>query len=75
MAKRELTRKVCERMILRCCKYILKIYKEYNPNGNYLGIAIFNDSISVNNAHWEGADKERPLDFYCGNGEKGSVIE
>ena len=73
MEQRALTRKQCENAILRRLEEIRRLYKRYNPDGDYLSISINNDIICVNNEHW-AADKEHPLDFYTYNGNKGSVV-
>lgn len=75
MAKQKLTRKTCERMILAYCKKIQKLYKKYHPNGDYLTIAICDNNIHANNAYWEDADREKPLDFYFIDGEMRSVTQ
>lgn len=73
MPRRALTRKQCEDAILKRMIEIQQLYKRYHPNGDYLSIAIHNDIMYANNAHWE-KDKEHPLDFYLINGKKGSTI-
>ena len=74
MGERKLSRKTCERKIMQLCEEIQRVYKRYNPDGNYLTISINNDIIAANNAHWEGADKKKPLDCYLIDGKMGSVF-
>lgn len=39
-----------------------KVYKEYNPDGNYLNMTINRGYIMVNNSHYE-RDAHSPIDF------------
>lgn len=70
MEQRELTREQCENKILKHLKAIQQLYRRYNPDGEYLALGINGNHISANNAYWEDTDKERPLDFFCIDGEK-----
>ena len=54
----------CETKIQEKLKEIYEIYKEYNPDGDYLGFTISNEYIMCNNKYWEGGDDEKkPLHF------------
>ena len=55
----------CEDMIIRKLLEIEKIYKEYNPDGDYLTMHISNTAISANNSHWIGGkDAGRPINIF-----------
>ncbi len=58
-------RKTCERLILEKLEEIKEIYKEYNPNGDYLALSIVGGWISVNNEYYD-KDAEKPINFYKG---------
>lgn len=58
-----MTRTECEAAILRNMIEIEKIYKEYNPDGNYLTMYIYDGHYSVRNDSRE-ADKDHPLDAW-----------
>ena len=73
MAERKLSRKACEKRIWKLCEEIQRVYKSYNPDGDYLSVSINNKILSANNAYWEGADAKKPLDFYVIDGEIGRV--
>lgn len=55
-----MTRTECEASILRKMIEIEKIYKEYNPSGNYLTMSVFDGHYSVNN-DYNANDIECPL--------------
>ena len=62
-------RQECEKKILRRLKSIVKLYKEYNPDGRYLALSfmIMEDGTafySGNNRYWDAIDDvERGEDF------------
>lgn len=65
-----MNRETREKLILQKLKEIKAIAKEYDKSTDfYLSITIYNDSIAINNAHWE---TETPLDATEYN--DGSVI-
>lgn len=74
MGDRKLSRKACEKRIWQLCEEIQRVYKSYNPDGDYLTISINNKILSANNAYWEGADTKKPLDFYVIDGKIGRVF-
>lgn len=55
-----MNREECENKILEKLKEIKNIVKQYDKSKElYLSITIYEDCISINNAHWE---TETPLD-------------
>lgn len=58
-----MTRTECEATILRKMIEIEEIYKEYNPNGNYLTMCILDGHYSVRNDSRK-EDKDHPLDAW-----------
>ena len=57
-------REECERLICEKLIEIQKIYKEYNPKGEYLNLTIFNEGVSFNNARWKGGeDEDKPINY------------
>ena len=55
-----MTREECETLILQKLKEIKAIAKKYDTSKEfYLSITIYEDSIAINNAHWE---TETPLE-------------
>lgn len=50
----EKQRQETEKKILDLLAEIRDIYHEYCPEGNYLHMSIFNDSIDVNNDYFKG---------------------
>jgi hypothetical protein len=58
-----MNREECEKLITEKLLEIRKIYKEYNPNGDYLTAHITNNHVDFNNEYWEGGnDEEKPID-------------
>lgn len=59
-----MTRKECEQKILNKIKEIREIYKEYNPDGDYLTISINPQTgyIAFNNAYYD-TDAEYTLNY------------
>lgn len=64
-----MTREIAEKKMIEKVRELIAIYKEYNPDGDYLTIAIYAKQgyIGINNAHWEAdnPDKIKPIDTYC----------
>ena len=48
-----ITRKECENAIETKLLEIWDVYKEYNPDGDFLSLAISNVTLSFNNKYWE----------------------
>ena len=49
-----MTREECETLILQKLKEIKAIAKEYDKSTDfYLSMVVYDDSVSVNNSHWE----------------------
>ena len=56
-----MNREECENQILEKLKELKDIAKKYDKSEElYLSISIYDDSISINNAHWE---TETPLEI------------
>lgn len=56
-----MTREQVEKKIRDKFVEILKIYKEYEPEGDYLAIVYCEDCISFNNCYWESKKK---IDYF-----------
>ena len=55
----------CEELLVRKVLEIRRIYKEYNPDGDYLTMHVSNIAISINNSHWIGGkDAGRPINVF-----------
>lgn len=52
----------CEAKILEKLKEIKKIYKEYNPNGTHLSLAVVNDCYMFHNSYWDD-DFNTPINY------------
>ena len=52
----------CEEKLLKKMEELYKIYKEYNPDGDYLGFTISDHYVMCNNKYW-GKDANRPVHF------------
>ena len=49
-----MNREECETLILQKLKEIKAIAKEYDKSTDfYLSMVVYDDSVSVNNSHWE----------------------
>ena len=49
-----MNRETCETLILQKLKEIRAIAKEYDKSTDfYLSMVVYDDSVSVNNSHWE----------------------
>lgn len=57
-----MTREKAEELIESAMREAWRVYKTYNPNGQYLAMTISRGGIMVNNEHW-GRDKAKPVDF------------
>lgn len=42
---------------------LYQMYKEYNPNGDYLSLSFLNGYVNMFNEHWE-KDKDNVIDCY-----------
>ena len=64
-----MTKEVVEMKMVDKVKELIEIYKEYNPNGDYLSIGIFIKSghININNTYWD-EDVDAPVNV-CINEE------
>ncbi len=58
-----MTKKECEKIILGLMGTIREVYKQYNPDGEYLTLSI-KETLSFNNSHWIGGnDEHKPVDI------------
>lgn len=55
-----MTRHEVEKEISKKFFEILKIYKEYEPEGEYLNLSFVDGNISCNNDYWRGINR---IDF------------
>lgn len=62
-------REACENMLIHKLTEILELYKQYNPNGEYLGMYIDENTISVNNRYWS-SDQLKPINKIVTLGEE-----
>lgn len=62
-------REACENMLIHKLTEILELYKQYNPNGDYLGMYIDENTISVNNRYWSD-DQLKPINKIVMLGEE-----
>lgn len=63
-----MTKEQCEMMIIEKMEEIEEIYKQYNPNADYLNLIIRKDVLRFNNSYWVtideiGDDVEYPLNY------------
>lgn len=58
-----MTREDAEKLIMDQLKEIARIYKVYNPNGNYLAMTMHSNCLSVHNEHWD-ADSACPINAF-----------
>lgn len=56
-------RKECEEQIIDLMIQIRDVYSKYNPDGDYLTLAIMGDTLMANNMAYED-DEDHPLDIY-----------
>ena len=61
-----MTREECERKIFEKMLEIVDIYKEYNPEGEYLTLCMLNDDLFANNRYYDDSsvDYRRRIDFF-----------
>lgn len=59
-------RKECEEKIAELMQEILDTYKQYNPVGDYLSLAIYDDLLMGNNRYYDetSIDYEKQIEFY-----------
>lgn len=55
-------REKVEKKMIKHLKKINKIYKKYNPHGDYLGLSIVDGVYSINNKFWK-EDRRAPIDL------------
>lgn len=58
-----MNRTECEAKIMEKFEEINEIYKQYNPNGNYLTGVIVDNCISFWNTYYD-ADKDTPINYW-----------
>lgn len=56
-------RKQIETELINKALELYRMYKEYNPNGDYLSISFLNGYVNMFNEHWEN-DKDRIIDCF-----------
>ena len=56
-------RKECEKQIIDLMLQIRDVYSKYNPDGDYLNLAILGNSLIANNISYED-DADHPVDIY-----------
>lgn len=56
-------REECEKQIRDLMIQIRDVYKEYNPDGTYLSLAIVGDTLIANNKFY-GDDADHPINIY-----------
>lgn len=70
-----MTRQECETKILKKVVEIEGIMKEYNPNGEYLTIAIIGGGdIDIHNEYWKD-DLDKPIKFWLSKEERNEIKE
>lgn len=58
-------REECEKQITDLMIQIRDVYKKYNPDGNYIGMFILEDTVHAYNAYCSNKDDaDHPLDMY-----------
>lgn len=61
-----MTREECEHKIKAIMLELVNVYREYNPEGEYLSCAFTNNTILFNNAYYD-EDKDHKIDGYMHN--------
>ena len=56
-------REECEKQIIDLMTQIRDVYKEYNPDGEYLSLAVMDNNLMANNMCYTD-DADHPLDIY-----------
>lgn len=61
-----MTKEAVEMKMVDKVKELIEIYKEYNPNGDYLNIRIFIKCghINISNSFWD-EDADAPVNVHC----------
>lgn len=67
-----MTRQDTEEQIMQHLKEIARIYKVYNPKGNYLAMTLHHNCLSVHNEHWD-ADGACQINAFKELGSNGGV--
>ena len=63
MADSKINRKECEEQILELLKEIREVYRDYNPQGEYLSMCLNSGSIHFNNAWFsKESDCKKPIE-------------
>ena len=66
-----MTREELQNAIYEKLMEIQKLYSKEYPQGKYLSLAILEDAVMFNNAHWDdGDDKDYPIDMWKRVGEE-----
>jgi hypothetical protein len=58
-----MTRRECEKAIVKKLREIWDIYQQYHPGGDWLNVYVTDHSAAVFNAYWS-EDELKPLDYY-----------
>ena len=61
-------RKQIENKLIMKALELYQMYKEYNPNGDYLSLSFLDGYVNMFNEHWEN-DKDCVIDCYFDDGE------
>lgn len=56
-------RKQIENELINKALELYQMYKEYNPNGDYLSVSFLNGYVNLFNEHWEN-DKDHIIDCF-----------
>lgn len=58
-----MTKEECEKKLVNKIKEMWDIYKEYNPEGDFINVYISNGILTINNRYY-GADGNKPIDYW-----------
>lgn len=58
-----MNRAECEAKLAALMIEAWEVYKQYNPEGEYLTMDIINGKVSANNSYW-AEDKEKPIQIW-----------
>ena len=61
--KKELTNKEVSALIVEHLKEIRDLYYKAYPDGDYLNVVLYKDSMRFNNRYYD-EDKKYPIDYY-----------
>lgn len=61
-------RKQIENVLIMKALELYQMYKEYNPNGDYLSLSFLDGYVNMFNEHWEN-DKDYVIDCYFDDAE------